>query len=312
MERTKIFALSANTELAEKVCKYLGVELGKSEVQHFADGETCVKFYDVVRGDKVFLIQSTCNPVNERVMELLIALDALKRSSAGEITCVIPYFGYARQDRKVGPRQPITAKLIADLLQAAGADRVVALDLHNESIQGFFNIPVDALTVGPLIAQRISQYGIKDLTVVSPDHGGVKRARDIGAKLACPIAVIDKRRQEANQCEAMFILGDVKDRNVVIVDDICDTCGTLIAAADILKKNGAKDVYVAISHGVLSGDAVERVEKSVIKKLIITDTIPLKKQSEKIEVVTVTPMLAEIIKAISEETSVGHVYDMFM
>lgn len=311
MERTKIFSLSANTEMTDKICDYLGIQKGKCEVQHFADGETCVKFNDVVRGDKVFLVQSVCNPVNERLMELLIGIDALKRSSAAEITCVIPYFGYARQDRKVGPRQPITAKLVADLLQTAGANRVVSLDLHNESIQGFFNIPVDALNAGPVIANYIKTLNIEDLTVVSPDHGGVKRARDIGVKLNSPIAVIDKRRPEANICEAMFILGDVRNRNVVIVDDICDTCGTLVAAADILKQNGAKDIYVAVTHGVLSKNAIERIENSCIKKAIITDTIPLKRPSEKIDVVTVTPMLAEIIKAISEETSVGHVYDIF-
>ena len=193
----------------------------------------------------------------------------------------------------------------------AGANRVVSLDLHNDSIQGFFDIPVDCLTVGPLFARHIKSLNIPDLTVVSPDHGGVKRARDMGVRLDCPIAVIDKRRAKANECEAMFILGDVKDKNVVIVDDICDTCGTLVAASKMLKDNGAKNIYVAVTHGVLSGDAIEKVENSDISKLFISDTIPLKKQSDKIEVISITEMLGEIIQAISDETSVGHVYDMF-
>lgn len=311
MERTKIFALTANVELTNKICEYLNLPVGECDVINFADGETCVKFLDVVRGDKVFLIQSTSNPTNERLMELLIAIDALKRSSVKEITCVIPYFGYARQDRKAGPREPITAKLVAELLQTAGAHRVVSLDLHSDSIQGFFEIPVDSLTAIPLLARHIKDMNIPDLTVVSPDHGSVKRARDFAERINCPIAVIDKRRPKANVCEAMFVLGDVKDHNVVIVDDICDTCGTLIAASKILKENGAKDIYVAITHGVLSRDAIDKVKNSDIKKLIISDTIHQNRLSDKMEIVTVAPMLGEIIKAISEETSVGKIYEMF-
>ena len=240
----KIFALSGNVKLAEEICSYLDVELGKISVKHFADGETLVEFGESVRGKQVYFVQSTYKPVNERLMELLIAIDAAKRASASEIDCIIPYFGYARQDRKALPRQPITARLVADLLYSAGANRVITIDLHAPQIQGFFSFPADDMTSVPMMGQYFLNRGLdlENTTVVSPDHGGTTRARNLANILGTPIAIVDKRRPRPNVCEAQSVIGDVKDKDCIVVDDICDTAGSLVAACKILKDFGAKDI----------------------------------------------------------------------
>lgn len=311
MKETKIFGLSAGDELTDKICKYLGVRRSDCVVKHFADGETNVSLGETVRGCKVFVVQSTCNPVDRNLMELLQFVDVCKRCSADEITCVIPYFGYSRQDRMNG-REALSSKIVANCLKAVGADRVVVLDLHASQIQGFFDIPVDAMSAMPVISKHIKDLNIENLVVVSPDHGGVKRARTVAETVNAPLAVVDKRRPKANVAEATFIIGDVKDKNVCIVDDICDTGGSLIAASKILKEHGAKDIYVAVTHGVLSLDAVEKIDSSIIKKMFVTNTIPLSKKSSKIEVIDVSGILAEFIKAIDIGSSVSEVYDKFM
>ena len=317
MNETVIFSLTSNVELVEEICSNLGVKPGKLTINHFADGETLVELDQTVRGKKVYLVQSTFKPVNEKLMELLIAVDCVKRSSAADIVCVIPYFGYARQDRKAKPRQPITARLVADLLSAAGANRVVTIDLHAAQIQGFFSFPVDDLTSIPMMGQYFLNKGLdlNNFVVVSPDHGGTTRARNLAEILTCPIAIVDKRRPRPNVCEATSVIGDVKDKNCIIIDDICDTGGSLCAAAGILKDNGAKDVYVALSHGVFSSDAIERIENSVIKELVCTNSIPLteekKTRTTKIKQLSVGLMLSKLIAAISTHTPVSEVYDLF-
>lgn len=312
-----IFALSGNTEMVDEICAYLDTEPGKISISHFADGETLVELGETVRGKKVYFVQSTCKPVNEKLMELLIAVDAAKRSSAAEIICVMPYYGYARQDRKAKPRQPITAKLVADMLEAAGASRVVTFDLHAAQIQGFFSFPADDLTTVPLVGRYFLNKGLdmENVVVVSPDHGGATRARKLAEILGTTIAIVDKRRPRPNVCEAQNVIGDIEGKNVIVVDDICDTAGSMVAACQLLKDKGAKDIYVAVAHGVLSGPAIERIENSVIKEFVITNTIPLAKEvskkTTKITVLSIAWMLANLINAISLHTPVSQVYDIF-
>ena len=317
LEDIVVFSLTKSVDLANEVCNYLNIVPGKVMVNHFADGETLVELGESVRGKKVYIIQSTSKPVNESLMEVLICIDALRRSSAGEITCIIPYFGYARQDRKALPRQPITAKLVASLLEEAGANRVVTFDLHAAQIQGFFHCPVDDLTAVPMMGQYFRRKNInpEEMVVVSPDHGGVKRARTLAEMLECPIAIVDKRRPRANVCEACNIIGDVKDKHVIMVDDIIDTGGSLIAAANILKENGAKDIYVCITHGIFSNNAITRIEDSSIKEVIVTNTITIPQeelaQSSKITVLSIGWMLSKLILAVTCHTPVSEVYSLY-
>lgn len=318
MRDTKVFSLSNNVELVKEICQYLNAEPGKLAVNHFADGEIMVELGETVRGKTVFFVQSTCCPVNESLMELLIAIDCAKRSSAGDIVAIIPYFGYARQDRKAKPRQPISARLVANLLTAAGANRVVTVDLHATQIQGFFDFPIDDLTAIPMMGQyfKNSSNDLENTVVVSPDHGGTVRARKLAELLYTPLAIVDKRRPRPNVCEAMGIIGDVKDKDVIVVDDICDTAGSLCAACNILRQNGAKKISVAISHGIFSGPALQRLNDSVIDEVVITNTIPLKPGSlekcPKIKVLSLGLMLARIIEAISTHNSVSEVYRVFV
>ena len=317
LEDIVVFSLTKSVDLANEVCNYLNITPGKIQVNHFADGETLVELGESVRGKKIYVIQSTSKPVNESLMEVLICLDALRRSSAGEITCIIPYFGYARQDRKALPRQPITAKLVASLLEEAGANRVVTFDLHAAQIQGFFHCPVDDLTTVPMMGQYFKRmhFDPNDTVVVSPDHGGVKRARNLAEMLECPIAIIDKRRPRANVCEACNIIGDVKDKHVIIVDDIIDTGGSLIAAANILKESGSKDIYVCVSHGIFSHNAITRIEDSMIKEVVVTNTIAIPQeelnQSPKIKTLSIGWMLSKLILAVTCHTPVSEVYALY-
>jgi ribose-phosphate pyrophosphokinase len=314
MENLKIFSGNANVELATKVAEAAGVKLGYSGVTSFADGEIQVEIHESVRGKHVFVIQSTCPPVNQNYMELFIMLDALKRASAAHVTAVIPYYGYARQDRKVAPRAPISAKCIADLLTTAGADRVVCVDLHAAQIQGFFNVPVDHLFAIPTLARTFRErYGFgANYVVVSPDAGGVERARAFAKRIESSMAIIDKRRTGPNEAKALHLIGDVKDKIAIIVDDMVDTAGTLTQAVDSLLKHGASKVLALATHPVLSGPAIKRLKESPIEKLIVTDSIPLSqeaKDSGKIEVVSVAPVLAEAIKRISSNDSVSSLFE---
>ena len=312
-----VFALSSSKEIVDEVCNYLNIVPGKVDVKHFADGETLVELGQSVRGKRCYIIQSTSKPVNENLMEVLICLDAMRRSSAAEITCIIPYFGYARQDRKASPRQPITARLVAKMLETAGANRVVTFDLHAAQIQGFFDCPVDDLTTVPMMGEYFKRknFDPADIVVVSPDHGGVKRARNMAEILGCPIAIIDKRRPQANVAEACNIIGDVVGKNAVIVDDICDTGGSLIAASNILKDNGVKDIYVCISHGLFSNNAAIRIQDSPIKEVVVTNTIiPNKEElkcTNKITTLSVGWMLSKLILAVSCHTPVSEVYALY-
>ena len=308
-----VFALSASQDLAKSIAKTLGTELGECKVHHFADGEILVEIGESVRGKDVFIVQSTSNPVTENLMEILVLTDALKRASAKEITAVIPYFGYARQDRKAKPRQPITSKLVADLLTVAGVDRVVTVDLHARQIQGFFNIPVDEMEALPLIYKYFKEKDIDDLCVVSPDHGGTTRAREMAKVLDTTIAIIDKRRPKPNVAEVMGIIGDVAGKNCILVDDMIDTAGTIVAGASVLKEKGAKDVYIACTHGVLSGPAVERLQNSCAKEIVITDTIaiPEEKQFDKLVPVTVADLLAHTIENIENDLPVSDVFSQY-
>jgi len=309
----KIFAGNSNRKLAEDIAKHVGIPMGNSDVSTFSDGEISVNIYETVRGADVFVIQSTCSPVNDNLMEMLIMIDAFKRASAGRITAVIPYYGYARQDRKAKARDPITAKLIADLITTAGADRVLTMDLHAAQIQGFFSIPVDHLLGVPILAQHYLERGFEDedVVIVSPDIGSVTRARNIANRLNAPIAIVDKRRPRANVAEVMNIIGDVKGQKVLLVDDMIDTAGTLVQGAEALIKNGAKEVYACATHGVLSGPAIERIQNSPIKELVITDTIPLppEKQIDKIRVLSVAPIFAEAIDRIYEDLPVSILFE---
>ena len=308
----KILAGNASKELAEKIAKQLNVPVLDCEVGTFSDGEICVNMNETVRGCDVFVVQSTNSPVNNNLMELLIMIDALKRASAGRITAVIPYYGYARQDRKAKARDPITAKLLANLIVAAGADRVLTMDLHASQIQGYFDIPLDHLLGGPLLSEYFNEKNIEDLVVVSPDLGSVTRSRKFANSLngEVPIAIIDKRRPRPNVCEVMNLIGEVEGKNVILLDDMIDTAGTIVNAVEAVKKFGAKDVYVCCTHAVLSGPAIERIENSSMKELVVLDTIqlPEEKQIEKIKVKSVAPIFAEAIDKIFSNKSVSELF----
>jgi len=311
----KIFTGNANKQLSEEICRNMGIKLGDATVDHFADGEVAVSLYETVRGRDVFLVQPTCKPVNEHLMELLIMIDACSRASAGRITAVIPYFGYARQDRKTKARDPISAKLVANLISKAGADRVMTMDLHAAQIQGFFDIPVDNLMGGPLFADYILQkFGanLDGVMAVSPDVGSVARTRAFAHRLGIGLAIVDKRRPRANESEVMHIIGEVKGKDVILFDDMIDTAGSLCAAAKALVEiGGAKDIYACASHGILSGAAIERLEKSPIKEVTLLGTIPYpadQPPSEKIKYISVAPMFAEAIDRVYEEVSISNLF----
>ena len=310
----KIFCGNANQPLAEEICRMMGTKLGEAEVKSFADGEVSVSLYETVRGSDVFVVQSTCKPVNDNLMELLVMIDALRRASAGRITAVIPYFGYARQDRKAKARDPISAKLVANMITAAGADRVLTMDLHASQIQGFFDIPVDNLLGNPIFVDYYAKkFGNKceDMIVVSPDVGSVARARAFAQKLHMQMAIVDKRRQKANQCEVMNVIGDVRGKDCILFDDMVDTGGSLCNAAQALVEvGGAKSVHACASHGVLSGPAIDRINNSVIKELALLDTIPAidPAKSEKIKYLSVAPMFAEAIERIYQEISISKLF----
>jgi len=308
----KVFSGNANRPLAEKVCDHLGIPLGNAEVKTFSDGEISVEINENVRGKDVFIVQPTCPPVNDNLMELLIMIDAAKRASAGRITAVIPYYGYARQDRKVAPRQPISAKLVANLITVAGASRVLTMDLHAGQIQGFFDIPVDNLFARPVLLHYIKEHFKDDLVIVSPDAGGVERARAFAKRLDASLAIIDKRRERANVAEVMNIIGDVKGKTAVIVDDIVDTGGTLTKAASALLDKGASAVYAFCTHPVLSGNAVQRIVESPLKELIVTDTIPLSEEAKKcgkIKVLSVGKLFGEAVRRIHLNESVSVLFE---
>jgi ribose-phosphate pyrophosphokinase len=309
----KLIAGNSNLPLAEAMAQYLDVNLTEASLKRFSDMESFVEIHENVRGEDVFMIQSTSYPANDNIMELLVALDALKRASAKRITAVIPYFGYARQDRKPGPRTPISAKLVANIITSAGADRVLTLDLHAGQIQGFFDIPLDHLYASPVFANHIKEnYRGKSLVVISPDVGGVVRARALAKRIDADLAIVDKRREKAGISEVMNVIGDVEDRHCIIFDDIVDTAGTLCNAAEAIKNAGAVTVSAYITHGVLSSNAVERIENSVLERLVITDSIlttEAVKQTKNIEVVSIAPLLGEAVKRISEETSVSSLFN---
>lgn len=307
-----VFTGNSNLSLVDKICENLGIEKGACTVSTFSDGEISIDIGVSVRGKDVFVIQSTSSPVNDNLMELLILIDGLKRASAGRINAVIPYYGYARQDRKTKAREPITSKLVANLITEAGADRVVAMDLHAGQIQGYFDIPVDHLTAVPYLARYFKDIvNEDDFVVVSPDLGGVTRTRKFANELNLPIAIIEKRRPKANVSEVMNIIGDVEDKSVILVDDIADTAGTITKAADALKARGAKKVYGAATHGVLSGPAIERLKNSSLEKFVITDTIelPEEKKIDKIDIVSVSPIFASAIKRINTSQSVSEMFE---
>ncbi|WP_078716035.1 ribose-phosphate diphosphokinase [Paucidesulfovibrio gracilis] len=303
----KIISGSANTKLAEDICEHLGTRLCPMLREQFSDGEIRIEIGDNVRGDDVFIIQPTCTPVNFHLMELCIMLDALKRASANRVTAVVPYYGYARQDRKVAPRAPITAKLVADCLTTAGMNRIVTIDLHAGQIQGFFNCPVDNLYAAPALLDHLKKYE-EDLVIISPDAGGVERARAFAKHLGAGLAIIDKRRDKPNQAQAMHVIGDVKDKVAIIIDDMIDTAGTMCAGANVLLENGAKEVMACATHPVLSGPAIQRLEESVFTKVFVTDTIPLREEARscsKIQVVSVASLLAKAINNVHTESSVS-------
>jgi ribose-phosphate pyrophosphokinase len=302
---------NANPKLAKEICKYLKMPLGDALVTTFSEGEIRVKINENVRGKDVFIVQPTCYPVNNNLMELLILIDSLKRASAKRITAVLPYFGYARQDRKDQPRVPITAKLVANLITTAGVDRILTVDLHAGQIQGFFDIPMDHLYAVNIFVNHIKKIKLKDIVIVSPDVGGIKMARAYAKKFEAPLAIVDKRRISGEDTEAMNILGDIKGKNLIIVDDLVATASSLVEAAAALKKQGGKEIYAAITHPVLSGPAIKRINDSVIKKLFVTNTIPVEngKKHKKIEVLSIAPLLAEAIKRIHNEESVSCLFN---
>ncbi len=310
-EGIKLLTGNAHRELAQEVARYLNIPVSDVTITTFSDGEIMLHINENVRGTDVFVLQPTCTPVNDNLMELLLMIDALKRASAGRITAVIPYYGYARQDRKVQPRVPISSKLVADLITAAGANRVLAVDLHAGQIQGFFNIPVDHLYASPVLLDYIRRRDFKDLVIVSPDAGGVERARAFAKRLQCSLAIIDKRRETANVSQVMNVIGEVKGRDTLILDDMIDTAGTTTQAASALKENGARRVFAACTHAVLSGTAVDRINSSVIEELIVTNTIPLdskKEKCKKLTVLSIAPLLGEAIKRIHEESSISSLF----
>ncbi len=311
-----VFTGNANPHLAEHICSELYRKLGDANVSHFADGECSVSVYEPVRGKDVFIVQSTCNPVNDNLMELLIMIDAMRRASAGRITAVVPYFGYARQDRKAKSRDPISAKLVANLITAAGADRLLTMDLHADQIQGFFDIPVDNLRGSNLFVKHFVNLfgkGNENVMVVSPDVGSTARVRQFSMKLGTNMAIVDKRREKANQSEVMNIIGNVEGKTCILLDDIVDTAGSLVGAAKaIVEIGGAKEVYACVTHGVLSGPALERIENSCIKELLLLDTIPFPKdkvQSDKIRYLPTAPVFSEAIRRIYEEVSISNLFD---
>ncbi len=307
-DRLKIFSGTANLCLAEEICASLGLKLGNLMLETFSDGEVYLQFQENVRGADLFLIQPTCRPVDHNLMELFLMIDAAKRASADRITAVLPYYGYARQDRKDKPRVPISAKLIASLLERAGANRIMAMDLHAAQIQGFFDVPVDHLFSAPVMIEYFQPLGVPDLTVVSPDPGGVERARAFGKRMNAPLAIIDKRREKPNVAEVMNVVGEVEGRNCLMVDDLIDTAGTLVKGAEALLKQGARSVSACATHAVLSGGAVKRIEASPLKEVVFTNSIPLSdeaRRSKKIKSLSVAPLLARAIQSIHEETSVS-------
>lgn len=317
MKDVVVFSLTSNKELVKEICSYLKIKEGEIKIEHFLDGEVLVTPKESVRGKKVFIIQSTCKPVNDRLMELLVCVDAVKRASAKEIAVIVPYYGYARQDRKAAARQPITAKLVADMLMIAGIDRIVTVDLHAQQIQGFFDIATDDLTFIPLIAKYFENKFNKEdnIVVVSPDHGGTVRARRLAERLEAPIAIIDKRRPRANVVEVSNVIGDVKDKTCIVVDDICDTGGSLVAGVKLLKEHGAKEIYTCVTHGVFSNNALDKIEDSPIKEMIISNTIPLSEEIlnkyKKIKVLSIAEMLSSIISSIAKDKSVSKIFDMY-
>jgi len=311
LDRLRVFSGNSNPALAKKICKILGVPLNDAKVSQFSDGETRVEIDENVRGTDVFIIQSTCQPVNVSLMELLIMTDGMKRASADRITAVIPYYGYARQDRKVVPRAPITAKLVADLITTAGANRIISIDLHAGQIQGFFNIPVDNLFATPILLDYLKTNHTDDLIVVSPDTGGVVRARAFAKRLGASLAIVDKRRDTPNESEVMNIIGNVKDKWAIILDDMIDTAGTVTQAAVALKEHGAIEVSTCCTHPVLSGPALDRIEASPIKEVVVTDTIPLQgraRKCKKIKVLSVSSLLSEAMKRIYYNESVSSLF----
>ncbi len=307
----KLFGGTSNPNLTEEVCRYLGVPPGKITAKTFSDGETMVEIHENIRGLDVFVLQSTCTPVNNNLMELLIIIDALKRASAKRITAVIPYYGYGRQDRKVKPRVPISAKLVADLITVAGANRVVSMDLHAGQIQGYFNIPVDNIFAAPVLLKYMRTYFQNNLVIVSPDAGGVERARAFAKRLGASLAIIDKRRDQPNISEAMNIIGEVDGKKAIILDDMVDTAGTLTEAARALTERGAENIYACCTHPVLSGPAIERITRSPLEQLVVTDTIPLRadaKTCSKIKLLSVADLLGETIKRIYSSDSVSTLF----
>lgn len=306
----QIFTCNSNPKLARDICDYLGIPLGDAYVGKFSDGEIQIKLNQTVRGSDVYVIQSTCDPVNQHLMELLVMVDSLKRASAETINVVVPYYGYARQDRKAQARDPITAKLVANLIQTAGADRLITIDLHAPQIQGFFDIPVDQLLGVPILADYYLKKNLSDIVVVSPDHGGVVRARRLAERLEAPIAIVDKRRPAPNVAEVMNIIGDIENRNCIIIDDIIDTAGTITLAANALVEQGARAVYACCTHPVFSGPAIERIQHSQIEEMVVTDTIPLseEKKLHKIRTLSVAPLLSEAIMRVHTRQSVSKLF----
>ena len=310
-EGIKIISGNSHLSLSQEVVAKLGTSLCDTTITTFSDGEVMIQINENVRGTDAFVIQSTSPPVNDNIMKLLLIIDALKRASAGRITAVIPYYGYGRQDRKVQPRVPISSKLVADLITAAGANRVLAVDLHAGQIQGFFNIPVDHLYASPVLLEYMRKADFRDPVIVSPDAGGVERARAFARKLQCSLAIIDKRREMANVSQVMHVIGDVSDRDAIILDDMIDTAGTTTQAAAALKENGAGRVFAASTHAVLSGPAIDRINDSVIEEVIVTNTIPLdskKEKCRKLTVLSIAPLLAEAIKRIHDESSISSLF----
>ncbi|MEE3694893.1 ribose-phosphate pyrophosphokinase [Campylobacter sp. CLAX-7218-21] len=308
MRGYKIFSGTANVEFSKMVAKYLGIPLSEASIKRFSDGEISVQIGESVRGKDVFIIQPTCAPANINLMELLILTDALKRSSASSITAVVPYFGYARQDRKAAPRVPITAKLVANMMQTAGIDRVVTMDLHAGQIQGFFDIPVDNLYGTIVFLDYVKSKNLKNPIVASPDVGGVARARSLAKSLNLDMVIVDKRREKANESEVMNIIGDVNGKDVILIDDMIDTAGTIVKAAEVFKKNGATSVMAFCTHPVLSGPAYDRINSGVLDELVTTDTIPLKEQSPYIKVLTTAPLFGEVIRRVYHDESVNSLF----
>ncbi|MEW9675305.1 ribose-phosphate diphosphokinase [Lentibacillus sp. L22] len=307
----KVFSLNSNRQLAEEIADHIGTSLGKCTVSAFSDGEIQINIEESIRGCDVYIVQSTCAPINQHIMELLIMIDACKRASAKSINIVMPYYGYARQDRKARAREPITAKLVADLYETAGADRMITLDLHAPQIQGFFDTPIDHLQGVPILSQYFEEKNLDDIVVVSPDHGGVTRARKMADRLKAPIGIIDKRRPRPNVAEVMNIIGNIEGKTAILIDDIIDTAGTITLAAEALIENGATDVYACCTHPVLSGPAIERIQNSSIKELVVTNTIPLpeEKRFDKVKELSVGPLMSEAIIRVHELQSVSILFD---